>query len=235
MSTGSIKLNRIKTKKKFIAGNKDVALPSDTAIQKISVLLEKQSQSIVREQKYAPVKNVLALLGRGAVLSAALLIPKSAPALISLIKESPDWESWKRYNMSYLQRTLRRLEKQKHVEILYENGQEIIRLTKLGQRKILKYSLDSLTIDTPKHWDGKWRLVLYDVPVKEKQLGDLIRQALRNMNFYAIQDSVYIFPYPCFDQIEFLRAYYQLGDKVQYMLIDRIERDSAFKTHFGLS
>ncbi|MFZ5845605.1 MAG: hypothetical protein ACOY0S_04010, partial [Patescibacteria group bacterium] len=132
-------------------------------------------------------------------------------------------------------RTLRRLEQNKQIEIIEENGQQIIHLTKNGKRKILKYSLENLTIEKPKHWDGKWRLVLYDVPVSEKKLGDIIRQALKTLGFYAIQNSAYLFPYPCFNQVEFLREYYGLGDKVQYMLVEHIERDQAFKIFFHLS
>lgn len=210
------------------------ALPSDVFIANIASLLSKQSYKEEHQQKYAPVKEILALLGRGAILTGALLAPKSAPFFLSLIQESPDWETWKHYNVCYLRRTLRRLQQQKNVELVEEKGMTVIRLTENGKRKILKYSLKSLTIDKPRQWDGKWRLVLYDVPTVNKPLGDLIRQTLRTFGFYAIQDSVYLSPYPCFDQIEFLREYYQLGEKVQYMVVERIEHDDAYKTYFNL-
>ena len=209
-------------------------LPKE-AVEKIATMLTKQIQKEERDRKYAPVKEVLALLGHGAVLAAAFLAPKSAPALLPIIQGTSNWDMWKQYNVSYLQRTLRRLEQQKDVEITEKDGKQIIALTKNGARKILKYSIDALAVEKPKRWDTMWRLVLYDVPVKEKRLGDVMRQALRAIGFYAIQDSVYVFPYPCFNQIEFLREYYNLGDKIQYMLVQTIERDAAFKTYFGLS
>lgn len=210
-------------------------LPPDAAITKLSQLLWKQYEKNERTKVYAPVKEVLALLGAGAVVSAALLAPKAAPLLVPLLQGSPDWETWKHYNISYLRRTLARLKQQKEVTITEKDGQQVVQLTKNGKRKILKYSLESLAVEKPKRWDQKWRLVLYDVPVSQKYLGDTIRQTLRAIGFYGIQDSVYIFPYPCFDQIEFLREYYGLGDAIQYMLVDDIERDSAFKIFFGLS
>lgn len=210
-------------------------LPSDDAIATISALLVKQSQRKAREQTYARAKDVLSLLGTGVALSAAILAPGSARVIKPLLESSRDWDEWKHFNISYLQRTLRQLNKQKDVEISVQNGEQVITLTKNGKRRILKYNIDQLTIDKPKTWDGKWRLVLYDVPVCKKQLGDLIRQSLKMLGFYPIQDSVYLHPYPCFDQIEFLREYYFLGDTVQYMLVDYIERDDAFKTFFNLS
>lgn len=211
------------------------SIPSDESLAKISALLTIQHDNRGIRTKYAAVKDVLALLGRGTVISAALLAPKSASLLLPLVKESPDWNEWKRFNISYLQRTLRRLDRQKDVETAEESGRQIIRLTKNGKRKVLKYSLNSLFVEKPKQWDGKWRLVVYDVPIYNKKVGDILRQTLRSLGFYAIQDSVYIFPYSCFDHIEFLREYYGLGDHVQYILVEKIERDSAFKSYFGLS
>lgn len=211
------------------------SLPSDEHIAKLCTLLLSEHEQKAKEQRYAPVKEILALLGKGAVLTGAILAPKAAPLLSSLIQESPDWDAWKRYNTSYLQRTLKRLEKQKEVEVSEENGATVVKLTKNGKRKILKYNLKQLEAPKPKTWDMQWRLVLYDVPVVKHELGELVRQALRAMGFYPIQKSVYLYPYPCFDQVEFLRQYYGLGDSLQYMLVKNIEHDEAYKTYFNLS
>ncbi len=213
---------------------KNISLPSDETLRNISLLLIKQSEQEARKAKYAPIKEVLALIGRGAIISSALLSVNGAASIAQLVQKSPDWDSWKRYNVSYLQRTLRRLAAQKHVEVAETNGVAIVRLTKLGKRKILKYSQDTLRVDKPDHWDGKWRMVMYDIPSSRRELSELLRQALHTLGFYKMQESVYIYPYPCFDQIEFLREYYALGDIVQYMLVHRIEHDEAYITYFGL-
>lgn len=212
-----------------------IALPSDESIARISDILIKQLQERQRQSKYAPVKEVLSILGKGAMLSAIILAPKSASLFLSFSQDSPDYKQWKHYNVSYLRRTLRRLEQQKSVEITKEGNTEVIRLTQEGRQKILKYSLDTIAIDKPKRWDGKWRLVLYDVPRKEDYARDLIREALRAMGFYSIQESVYVYPYPCKDQVTFLREYYVLGRYVQYMLVDTIEDDEVYKTYFDLA
>lgn len=211
-----------------------IPLPPDGAIAKICTVLVRQAKREEHLAKYAPVKEILALIGRGAVIPAALLAPKAAPLLLSLVRESPDRNAWKHYNSSYLKRTLRRLEKQKQVEIVEENGQQVFHLTQHGKRKILKYSFDTLKVEKPKSWDRKWRLVIYDVPENEDRTRDVIRSTLRSLGFYQIQESVYLFPYPCFNQIEFLRQYYFLGLHVQYMVVERIEHDEAHKTYFNL-
>ncbi|MBI5613688.1 CRISPR-associated endonuclease Cas2 [Candidatus Gottesmanbacteria bacterium] len=212
-----------------------IPFPSDETLRSISLLLVKQSEHEQRKAKYAPIKEVLSLIGRGAVISSALLSVSGAASIAKLLRESPDWDSWKRYNVSYLQRTLRRLAAQKHVEVSETNDMSIVSLTKLGKRKILKYSQDTIKVDKPDHWDRKWRLVMYDIPSSRRELSEVLRQALRTLGFYKMQESVYVYPYPCFEQIEFLREFYALGDIVQYMLVDKIENDEAYKIYFGLS
>jgi CRISPR-associated endonuclease Cas2 len=209
-------------------------IPSDESLAKFCSLLMKQARKEKLHDKYAPVKNVLSLLGAGAAISVAILAPKSATLIRPLLEGSPNWNAWKHFNTSYLQRTLKRLQKQKSIEIVEKNGQQIISLTNNGKRKILKYNIDTLAVDKPKHWDGKWRLVLYDVPSHEKNLADSIRATLHNMGFYAIQESVYVYPYSCFDQVEYLRQYYNLGTNVQYMVVVEIENNSVYKTYFNL-
>jgi hypothetical protein len=207
---------------------------SDTNISKISELILNQLKRIDKKTKYAPVMEILSLLGKGAVIAAAILAPKSAKVLYPLMQQSPDFSNWKKYNLSYLKRTLSHLEKTKKIERIHKGGVEILKLSYNGKVKLLKYSLDQLHIDKPKKWDGKWRLVLYDVPKSDKSLGDAIRKNLLNFDFYPIQESVYIYPFPCFDQIEFLRQYYHLGSNVQYMVVDKIENDTIYKDFFGI-
>lgn len=214
---------------------KKAPLPSDESIKKIAELLHVQFVKEENKNKYAKVKEILSLLGKGAILTGAFLAPKSASLLLPLVDESPDWREWKKYNISYLQRTLKRLEKQKQVKITEKDGQTILCLTKNGKRKILKYSLETLNIEKQKRWDRKWRLVLYDIPEKQKTISDIIRNTLKLWEFYQIQASVYIYPYPCASQIEFIREYYGLGDKIQYMVVEKIEHDQVFKEYFGLA
>lgn len=52
-------------------------LPTDKAISAISTTLNKKYQKEEKERKYAPVKEVLTLLGKGVLLSAAFIVPGS--------------------------------------------------------------------------------------------------------------------------------------------------------------
>ncbi|TSC54312.1 MAG: phenylacetic acid degradation operon negative regulatory protein, partial [Microgenomates group bacterium LiPW_16] len=104
-----------------------------------------------------------------------------------------------------------------------------------GKRRILKYAISELKIKRPKKWDQKWRVVVYDISNSQKQLQVLIRETLKNLGFFPMQESVYINPFPCFDEIEFLREYYGLGSQIQYLLVEKIENDEVYKTYFKLT
>lgn len=108
-------------------------------------------------------------------------------------------------------------------------------LTKNGKRRILKYSLDELTIEKPNSWDGRWRLVIYDVPKSKKYLRDVFRGTLKNLGFYQLQESVWLYPFPCEPQVTFLREYYDVGGEVVYVVASELEDDAPYRTYFNLS
>ncbi len=206
----------------------------DSQIVKIASLLEDKFLREKNEEKHAKTREILALLGKGALLTMALIAPKTASATRHLLGEEKDWDSWKRFNASYLRQSLKRLERQRSIEIFDENGLQVIKLTIKGKKKLLKYALSELSIKKPRAWDRKWRLVIYDISSGQRRLQTLIREALKNLGFYPMQESVYVYPFPCFKEIEFLRSYYGLGSQIQYLLVEKIENDDEYKTYFDL-
>jgi len=62
----------------------------------------------------------------------------------------------------------------------------------------------------------------------------LFQKALKKLNFLRIQKSVYICPYPCFDEIEYVRQLYNLGGEVTVLTVTGLENQQAYKEYFGL-
>lgn len=212
--------------------------PLQEKIPELAALLLRQEQKEKRCRGYASVKRVLSLLGSGAVISLTLLVSPTAIMLAKPFidaKRQKEREDWKQFNPSYLKRTIARLRREKLVSIVERNGEEVVELTKNGKRRILKYSLENLTIDKPAFWDERWRMVLYDVPNKRRQLRDVFRETLKNLGFYQLQESVWLYPYPCEQQITFLREYYGVGNDVLYAVATKLEDDTPYSTYFGLS
>ncbi len=214
-----------------------LTVPSEEKIGMLAELLLRQMEQEKRCRGYASVKRVLAFLGVGTVISLSLLVSPTALMLAKPFvdeKRKRDYDSWKQLNASYLKRTIGRLRKEKLVKIIERGGEQIVELTNNGKRRIIKYSLENLSIEKPHSWDGRWRLVLYDVPHQRRQLRDVFRQTLKNLGFYQLQESVWLYPYSCEPQITFLREYYDVGNDVLYLVATRIENDASYCTYFGL-
>lgn len=45
-------------------------------------------------------------------------------------------------------------------------------------------------IDTP--WDGKWRIVIWDIPEKRRIARDLLRHKLKWLGFNQLQKSIWV-------------------------------------------
>lgn len=186
------------------------------------------------------VKDVLGLLGVGAVLTACIVFPglpigvKSVIDAIEEAKRKKEFKEWERFNLWRLREVLKRLRQQKVVKIVEENGESVVVLTKKGRTKYLKYKLEEMIIEKPPRWDGKWRLVIYDIAKYKRNTQQAFRRTLKRLKFLRLQKSVYLYPYPCQDEIEFLRQFYGIGDEVIILMVEDLEDEEAYKKYFGL-
>ena len=222
---------RIKPRKKK-ERLEDLPLPS-SQVDYIAKTLAKQIDKEIFEKKYARVKDVLYLVGAGAFLALSMAIPNLPAILLPFIKKD-EYEAFRRFNLPYLKRTLNRLEKQKLVETKDQEGFQVVEITNAGRRRILKCALDELAIKKPKIWDGKWRLVSYDIPRKLDGRRKVFRDYLEVWRFYPLHESVYLHAYPCEKEVEFLREYLHIGKYVRIFTVLKIENDAAFRDFFGI-
>lgn len=190
-----------------------------------------------QERRNAKTKEVLALIGKGLMLAAVLFAPNMA-RILPRGDTDPTWAELDRYSKMYniwsLKRTIRRLQKQRMVSIEKRGDQEVLALTEKGKKRILQISLDELSLKDAGNWDGKWRLVIYDISDRRRRLRDVVRETLIRLNFLKIQESVFITPHPCFREIEFLRTYYGLRDEINILEVSKIEFEKAYRDYFGL-
>ena len=54
------------------------------------------------------------------------------------------------------------------------------------------------------------------------------------MEFVRLQDSVWIYPYDCEDIITLLKADFQIGKDMLYMIVEMLEYDKRLRNHFDL-
>lgn len=227
-------IEKIKRRKKRVR-LEDLPVTVDGAfIQEIARTLAKQIDKERSKEKYATAKAVLALVGIGVFLVAAVAMPNLPFAFKSFLKKNDENEAWKRFNIPYLKRTLRRLEMQKLVEITEEEGMQVVKVTEPGKRRILRFAIDEIAIEKPKVWDGRWRIVSYDIPKKLESLRNVFREYLRAWGFYPFHESLFLHAYPCGRQVVFLREYLGISEYVRILQVSKIENDKVFREFFDV-
>ena len=86
-----------------------------------------------------------------------------------------------------------------------------------------------------KKWPGKWFLVFFDVPEKQRNKRDYLRKYLQDIGFYRYQQSVYLFPYECKKEIDLIKKIVEAAKYTSYIIADEIENENQAKIFFGLN
>jgi hypothetical protein len=109
-----------------------------------------------------------------------------------------------------------------------------LRLTKKGEAALKRIELLDYAVRKPRRWDGKWRVLIFDIPEYRRGLREKVRRTLRAIGFAHLQHSVWIYPYDCEDLMTLLKADFKIGRDMRYLIADSIEYDQAYREIFGL-
>lgn len=171
---------------------------------------------------YPETKTILLLLAAGCVLSLAVLAPGALP-LVGV---------WKSFNKRRFRQNIYHFQKQKYVEIETKGEDKIVKITVNGLKKVLAYKINAMKIHEPEKWDGKWRIVIFDIKDEYRLHRDKFRNQIKSLGLYRLQKSVYVYPFPCFDQIEFIRQIFGVGIAVKYIIAEKVEDDEKLRNYF---
>lgn len=181
------------------------------------------------------VREILSCL----VLAGAITIAATSPYfLINFARTiSRNKKYFKKNIEDYkIARALSRLKRNRLVILKeLENDKFTIELTERGKRKVSEIQLAELAIKKPDLWDKKWRVVIFDIPDKTlRRARDVLRDKLKNLGFYQLQKSVWVFPYPCEKEIQFLCELFDIIPFVNLIVADSIYNDVWLKKYFKL-
>lgn len=109
------------------------------------------------------------------------------------------------------------------------------RLTPAGEAQLRRLQILNYRLKKPKRWDKKWRVLIFDIPERRKSTRNRVRMTLIRLGFSRLQDSVWVYPYPCENLISLLKADFKIGRDMQYLVVERIEYDRALREQFSLS
>ena len=94
-----------------------------------------------------------------------------------------------------LNRSLKGLIDSGVVEHHFSGQNNYARLTDSGRKKITTLQLESETSLLP-NWDGKWRIILIDLPESRKNERDALRYLLKKAGFILLKNSAWVSPFP---------------------------------------
>lgn len=134
----------------------------------------------------------------------------------------------------YVQGAIHKLEKQGLFCVDAGDASPHVRLTEEGNRELAKYAAESATLK-PQRWDGKWRLVIFDIKETKKGQRDRIRRNLVRLGFEKLQDSIWVYPYECENLITYLKADCRIDKEVLYIVSEKIPNDGWIRKKFDLS
>lgn len=113
---------------------------------------------------------------------------------------------------------LKRLRENGLVDFI-DDTQLTLRLTDKGKEKAL---LSKLLVDEDK-WDGKWRIVIFDIPEKRRAARDVLRQKLKSWGFTPWQQSVWVTKKNCTKTLRWFVKKVGIKDWVRVIESDNVD------------
>ncbi len=179
---------------------------------------------------YSPVKKKILLLLQAGIILGLTHSPRTQKYIFKKLKRE-----WKRIDRQYLYRIVREFKYDRLVVYKEKkNGTIEVVLTEKGRKRALIFKIDEMEISKPLRWDKKWRVVFFDIPEKRRYARDAFREKLKNLNFYELQKSVFIHPFFCQDEIDFLVEFFEIRNYVRYGEICNLTNEAEIKLHFRL-
>ena len=184
-----------------------------------------EQESLKRRKKQNLQRALLLTLATVGLVAWAVMAP-NALRLLKYLPGDP---------IRYRLRTAAgKLVAKKYAVWVKRNDSYCLRITERG-RKALVFEQSRLSLsNTKRKWDGRWRIVTFDIPERRRSVRARLREMMKSIGFVRLQESVWVYPYDCEEFIALLKAELKIGRSVLYVIADSIEQDKILRSHFNL-
>ncbi len=190
-----------------------------------------QDMNTVNILRHKIVPIVLGLLEVSAILAVAAVAPNTLQLLRFV-----GGNKKRSKRVYYINQVVERLARKKLIEFrLNSQGFKCARLTAKGRAELDRYRLSELKIKKPRRWDGRYRLVIFDIKEWKRSVRDRMRRWLEHLGFIRLQNSVWVHPYECQEVVSLLKSHFHIGREILYLRAESIENDYWLKKEFGLT
>lgn len=113
------------------------------------------------------------------------------------------------------------------------DGNTYIMLSVKGKKRLNSVKLNAITIPQPKKWDGRWRIVSFDIPRELRSRRYELLRELHRLGFAKLLESMWVFPFPCKSEMHQLASSLGLQGNIIYLeaTLEK-EKEELIKTHF---
>ena len=188
--------------------------------------MEDRTKRKIRRTKIQ--QAILTTIFLAGFVSIAVLAPNAMVMLRSLgLKDT-------RRRQYTIKSSINRLITNGYIRYENRNGLKVAILTPLGKQVVDVLVKHDYKLNKPKKWDGKWRIVSFDIWEKRKDVRLRLREILLKIGFVKLQNSVWVYPYDCEDVVNIVKTELRLGRGTLYIIADQIENDHSLRKHFNL-
>lgn len=171
-------------------------------------------------------KIVLRTVAVSGLLAMALCAPNALQALGVFDK--------RKRRPFHINKVAERLKRDGYLRKVEKGRTVCYELTAKGRQFITRFELREQQIPRPEKWDGRYRMIIFDISEKRRHIRNDIRNWLRTLGFVKLQQSVWVFPYPCRKIVALLKTEYKVEKDVLYVTAAIVEHDEWLREEFGL-
>lgn len=181
-------------------------------------------------RQLSPLSQKILILLIGGI---SLGLTRSPRRYFKIIKDMG--RAWRDTNKKQLSDSIRSLYQSKLIDMKEnKDGSIKMTLTEKGRKKIILYNFDQMVISKPNTWDKKWRIITFDIPEKFKKARNALREKLKDLGFLKYQKSIFIYPYECKNEIDFVIEFFDIRPHIRYIIAENLDNELDFKKRFQL-
>ncbi len=153
-----------------------------------------------------------------------LLAEKPAISVPELV-ERVNTQDKEKSPLQAISRSLKGLRDTGLIEQTFSGQNQYARLTKEGKKKVHSLVLGDTSALSPA-WDGKWRIVLLDLPESRKDERESFRYLLKKAGFLCLKNSVWISPFPYEHLFTNIKKDFGLITELMVFVTDKIDPET---------
>jgi len=171
---------------------------------------------------------LIVLLAIGGVV----IIAGIAPAIFAVSKQ---FGGTRKYSAKQMNGAYYNLKRGGYVCTVKQRGdKKKMILTNKGKEKLQNLMIEQIKIKKPKKWDGVWRIVMFDIPVKFSKARNTLRFHLKRLGFHQLQKSVWVLPYKCEEEVKGIVKFFGVERYVIFLESKNISDNRILVKHFDI-